>query len=133
MLHVLPMVYVSIQFSDAYDLCKGRVSSMYQLLGIIDLQEDRADKGIRQASDVIQHYARTNRSAHLFIRVFDAMPSIYIRFACFTAVAVASCRSDGAGMAAYDGTGGNRISQEGRGDIEGLGGVRDERAFLKSI
>lgn len=107
------------------------MSSTYQLLGIINLQEDRADKGIRQASDVIELYVRTQRSAHLFIRAFDAIPSIYIRFACFTAVAVASCRSDGAGMAAYDGTGGNRISQDGRDDIEGLEGVKKYERFRR--
>lgn len=41
-----------------------------------------------------------------------------IHFAYLTAVAVASCLRDGAGMAAYDGRGEKQFSQERRGDIE---------------
>lgn len=46
-------------------------------------------------------------------------------------MAVASCRSDGAGMADYDGRGINRISLEARGDIEGLEAGRDERGVVE--
>lgn len=54
---------------------------------------------------------------------------MYLHLTCLIAVAVASCRSDGAGMATYDGRGVNRTSLQARDDIEGLEVRRDERAF----
>lgn len=54
---------------------------------------------------------------------------MYLHLTCLIAVAVASCRSDGTGMATYDGRGVNRISLQARGDIDGLEVRWDERAF----
>lgn len=60
---------------DAFSMHNALVVFTYQLLWIINLHQDRADKGIRQASDIVQHYGRTNTSAKILDFTSIVIPS----------------------------------------------------------